>query len=97
MFSTKGNLCCVDSINITGERDVRLVGCQPWFIVITALYPAEGVPMDHVEVHLVPHQVPDVVVSILDHGGSLQTQTPRDHIHILHQKYNYYNRKQIYY
>ena len=46
---------------------------------------AERVPPHHAEVHLVPHQVPDVVEAVLDHGGSLQAEAPGDHVHVLRE------------
>lgn len=44
---------------------------------------ADGVPLDHAQVDLVPKQVTDVVDAVQDHRWPLEAQTPCNDIHIL--------------
>ena len=46
---------------------------------------AQRIGLDHPQVNLVAHQVPDVVDAILDHGGPLKAETPSNHIDIFRE------------
>src|SRR5699024_3513525 len=56
--------------------------------IILALLPnAHRTVVHNLQVHLMADQITNVIDAILDHGGSLEAQSPAEHIHILGQSH----------